>query len=302
MNKNVTSKVLSPHEIVRQSDEALLLVTFGSTYPGPHRTFAHIRAFFAQAFPQRDIYMAFTSGMCMRRWFEKSGEQYYPADKWLDAIGKQGYKRVSVQSLHIIPGLEYSFIHKRYLPAFKAQYPHIPITIGEPLLSSAQDIEAVGQVIYKVFANRLNAGEALVMMGHGNHTDHFPEANDKYRQLNEYLQTLDPKIAIATVDYDAMLYEHLEEYLTRVCPPPTTINYLPLMSVAGDHALNDMVGDYEEDAPSEEQSWRTRLTAIGYISDTEQNCHMHGLGDYDEICEIWLNHLLSAEATQLDNQ
>lgn len=301
MTEPTTSTPLSPNNILRHNDEALLLVTFGSTYPGPHRTFARIRAFFAKAFPHRDIYLAFTSGMCMRRWFEKSGEQYYPADQWLEVIGSLGYKRVSVQSLHIIPGLEYSFIHERYLPAFKAKYPHIPITVGEPLLSSPKDIEAVGQVIYNAFASRLDSGEALVMMGHGNHTDRFPEANDKYRQLNEYLQTLDHKIVIATVDYEAMLYEHLEEYLMRICPPPTTINYLPLMSVAGDHALNDMVGDYEEDTPMEEQSWRTRLTNRGYTSDIEQNCHMHGLGDYDAICQIWLNHLLVAE-TQLPNE
>ncbi|KGN71502.1 sirohydrochlorin cobaltochelatase [Porphyromonas sp. COT-239 OH1446] len=291
-----TTKPLAPSELVRRTDEALLLVTFGSTYPGPHRTFAHIRKFFADRFPDRDIYMAFTSRMCMRRWFEKSGEQYYPADQWLSAIGAAGYKRVSIQSLHVIPGLEYSLITDRYIPQFREAYPEIPVCLGEPLLWDDEDIRLVGNVIYEAFAPRLSAGEALVLMGHGNHTDKFPEANGKYDQLNTYLQSLDAKIIIGTVDYEALLYDHVLEYLNRVCASGTTLNFLPLMSVAGDHALNDMVGDYDEDEPMHEQSWRTRLLCEGYPSDREENCHLHGLGDYDAICSIWLAHLERAEA------
>lgn len=291
------TKPIAPQELVRAHDHALLLVTFGSTYPGPHRTFARIRAFFAEAFPERDIYMAFTSGMCMRRWFDKTGEQYYPADQWLEAIGRAGYSRVSIQSLHIIPGMEYSFITDRYLPTFTEHYPSVEVAVGEPLLYSSEDIRRVGNVIHEAFAEALGRGEALVMMGHGNSTDKYPQANGKYDELNAYLQTLDRKMVIGTVDYEAMLYEHVEQHLMRHCPPPTVLNFLPLMSVAGDHALNDMVGEWEEGAPLEEQSWRTRLLERGFASDRETNCHLHGLGDYDAICQIWLDHLLSAEAS-----
>ena len=73
-------------------DSALLLVTFGSTYPGPHETFARTRAFFAEAYPDSDIYMAFTSRICIARWYKKTGEQYHTADVILDKIGQAGYK------------------------------------------------------------------------------------------------------------------------------------------------------------------------------------------------------------------
>ncbi len=290
-----TASTTRPNQLTRRHDHALLLVTFGSTYPGPHRTFARIRTFFAEAFPDRDIYMAFTSGMCMRRWFEKSGEQYYPADVWLEALGEAGYERISIQSLHIIPGLEYSFIRQRYLPVFSERYPQIPVAVGEPLLFSSEDIVRVGDVIYTAFAQELASGQALVLMGHGNSTDKFPEANGKYAELNSYLQSRDKKIVIGTVDYEAMLYEHVLDHLLRHCPPPTRLNFLPLMSVAGDHALNDMVGAWEEGEPLEEQSWMTRLLHEGFVSDREQNCHLHGLGDYEAICQIWLDHLTEAE-------
>lgn len=288
------NKVSDPIMLERKHDEALLLITFGSTYPGPHKTFARIRAYFARLYPERDIFMAFTSSICMRRWYEKTGEQYYPADRWLEAIGRADYRQVSLQSLHIIPGLEYSFITERYIPAFREQYPHIRIALGQPLLYTAQDIAEVGDVIYEAFKPHLSRGEGLVLMGHGNHTDKFPEANGKYDELNAYLQGLDSKIVIGTVDYESMLYEHVSAYLHEHCPTPRTLNFLPLMSVAGDHALNDMVGAWEEGEPLEEQSWLCRLQAEGYHA-TEANCHMHGLGDYDAICAVWARHLLEAE-------
>lgn len=270
---------------------ALLLVTFGSTYQGPHDTFARIRAFFGEVYPECDVFMAFTSGICIRRWYKKTGEQYRTADVILEQIGEAGYKSVLIQSLHIIPGMEYSFIQDRYLPKFQAKYPDIPVTVGAPLLNTDKDIERVGDIIYQAFSARLAKGEALVLMGHGNDTDDYPEANAKYDKLNAYLQNLDKKIVIGTVDYESMLYDKVESYLLEHCPPPAVVNLLPLMSVAGDHALNDMAGAWEEETDLEDQSWFVRLREGGYVIDAEDNCHLHGLADYPAICEIWLEHL-----------
>ena len=75
----------------KRHERALLLVTFGSTYEGPHKTFATLRQAFAESFPDRDIYMAFTSKFCIRKWKEKTGEEYFTTDKWLEAIGEAGY-------------------------------------------------------------------------------------------------------------------------------------------------------------------------------------------------------------------
>lgn len=291
-------KPLTLEQVQRRHKSALLLVTFGSTYPGPHQTFARIKAHFAERFPDRDIYMAFTSGMCMKRWFEKSGEQYYPADAWLSVLGEAGYERISIQSLHVIPGLEYSFIKNRYLPKFHQHYPHIPTVVGEPLLYDEADVRRVGDIIYGKFASRLQAGEGLVMMGHGNSTDKFPEANGKYDELNAYLQSLDEKIVIGTVDYESRSYEDVESYLVEHCPAPAVVNFLPLMSVAGDHALNDMAGEWQDDEPLEEQSWLQRIQHAGYSSTLEEHCHLYGLADLADIRAIWLQHLAEAERYQ----
>ena len=279
----------------KQHDRALLLVTFGSTYEGPHQTFARLKATFAESFPDRDIYMAFTSKFCIRKWKEKTGEEYFTTDKWLEALGEAGYSSISIQSLHVIPGLEYSFIEDRYLPLFHKQFPTIPTTVGVPLLWSKTDIQRVGNAIYSLFRDRIERGEALILMGHGNHTDKYPEANDRYRQLDDYLQTLSPRILVGTVDYESMLFDHVAERLAEVAPAGTVLNLLPLMSVAGDHALNDLAGDEEEGEPLEEQSWKVRFKAQGYRIDPE-HCHMKGLADFASLRQIWVDHLMEAES------
>ena len=58
---------------------------------------------------------------------------------------------------------------------------------------------------------------------------------------------------------------------------------MPFMSVAGDHARNDMAGD-------EPDSWKSMLAKAGV------RCVpvLKGTAEYDEIVDIWLDHLRNA--------
>ena len=55
---------------------------------------------------------------------------------------------------------------------------------------------------------------------------------------------------------------------------------LPFMIVAGDHAKNDMSGE-------EEDSWKSIFEKEGY----EVRCILKGLGEYEGIRRILLEHL-----------
>ena len=55
------------------------------------------------------------------------------------------------------------------------------------------------------------------------------------------------------------------------------------MVVAGDHANNDMAGD-------EEGSWKTIFEDAGY----EVECVLHGLGENEEIRQIYIDHAQEA--------
>jgi sirohydrochlorin cobaltochelatase len=58
---------------------------------------------------------------------------------------------------------------------------------------------------------------------------------------------------------------------------------MPFMSIAGDHARNDMAGP-------EEDSWKSILHDAG------MNCEviLRGTGEYDEFVEIWIDHIRDA--------
>ena len=83
------------------------------------------------------------------------------------------------------------------------------------------------------------------------------------------------------------------------------------MSIAGDHAQNDLLGDLEEgqtmaDVDPEEDdweaefSWKLKLEKLGFtISDKgsltgSSNFNVIGLADHDGIRKIWLNHMKEA--------
>ncbi len=55
---------------------------------------------------------------------------------------------------------------------------------------------------------------------------------------------------------------------------------IPFMSVAGDHARNDMAGD-------EPDSWKSILTKAGITSVPI----LKGTAEYDDIVDIWVDHL-----------
>ena len=61
------------------------------------------------------------------------------------------------------------------------------------------------------------------------------------------------------------------------------------MSIAGDHAHNDLWGieegdDFSAAAPNADACWRLKLLKMGFKLDTKES-------DYDAVRQIWVNHL-----------
>ncbi len=86
-------------------------------------------------------------------------------------------------------------------------------------------------------------------MGHGTHHP----ANAFYAALMFQLQLKDPNVYIGTVEG----YPELDTVLTLLKKNQIQKAYLiPFMSVAGDHAKNDMAGD-------ENDSWKSIISKAG---------------------------------------
>ena len=334
----------------KQHDTALLLCTFGSTYNESLSVYDDIINDFKAEFPDVDVYMSFTSRTCINRVQASTGVERYELDQWLKAIGDAGYKRVAIQSLHVIPGEEYlALMNSDIKKDFMIQwYPSIDVLRGANLLAEDEDTEAVADVLYKHYSTQLaDKNNIILLMGHGNPDENY-SANHKYVDVQEALQAkaANKNIFVGTVDYGNMLfwpneieenpadlitdasvvrsqypaciYSQIMQYCedNQLKPSDVKVFIAPFMSIAGDHAHNDLwglealaegAGLDDVQLYTNEYSWRERLEKIGFQVQKDfeshplsqagadhgivEGCEMRALGSFPEIRQIWVNHL-----------
>lgn len=324
----------------KTKDTAVLLISFGSTYNEATHVYDQIVADFkSELGSQADVYLSFSSNTCIGRLEAQRGEAYYHLKDWLGAFAEAGYKRIAVQSLHVIPGEEYlDAMNGKVKKDFMIRdYPSIDVLCGANLLSTDEDTKEVARVLYNHYKEKLTDKKNIVLfMGHGNPDDNY-NANQKYQDVMDAMNELAPNknVIVGTVDYGPMLFWPLNEETEEFLPAPNpecvysrlqqyladnnltagevTIYMAPFMSIAGDHAHNDMWGIEDGDGtttaePNEDAPWRFRLQGMGFKVSTEEShpesqadadhgikegCGILALGDYPEIRKIWLKHLTS---------
>jgi len=144
------------------------------------------------------------------------------------------------------------------------------------MMATPADMHAVVEAIAASIPKERRADEPVVLMGHGTH---HPD-NIYYPGLQWYLSKKAPLVYVGTVEGEPSL----DDVLAELAPlKAKTLWLMPLMSVAGDHARNDMAGD-------EPDSWKSVLSAKGYTV----NAVLKGTAEYDVFAGIWLDHLQAA--------
>ena len=307
---------------VSGNKKAILLVAFGSTWENAHNTFKKVVADYKadEAFKGYDVFFSFTSAICINksRGANGQGEHYasqdfYSPNFWLEAIGRQKYEEVRVQSLHIIPGEEFLRLRDTYIKDFKNNIyadlddayleSGVKIFIGGPLMAELDDVQAVAEVLNTQFSQYVQNGNGMVFLGHGNPEGYnYGNGNIRYTQLENALQqNYSHNYFVATVDMEGNLIDDLWEDRmapdgNKVIADGKTITLHALMSIAGDHAHNDMSG-----IENEGDSWREFFQEQGYTCNYDgndaspaNNCILNGLGDYAEIRNIWKSHTKNA--------
>jgi sirohydrochlorin cobaltochelatase len=192
----------------------------------------------------------------------------------LQDFEQRGYKRAVVQSLHIIPGIEFQKITDA------ARRTALKTAIGMPLLTSDEDIEKTVSAL----ADRIPPPEewATVLVGHGTHHP----AGNAYRTVDRILKERYQKNVLISVVEGQPPWEAVRESIQK--SGVKKVKFIPLMFVAGDHMLNDVMG---EDSEDEEASWKMQLPGVE-IDGTEK-----GLGFNLNIIDIYLQHLEAARRT-----
>lgn len=259
-------------------EKELLVVSFGTSYNDSRRlTIGAIESALEEAFPDYSVRRAFTSQIIIDHVQSRDGVAMDNVTQALDRAVENGVKTLVVQPTHLMNGLEYTDLVNElaeYADAFEQ------IAVGEPLLTSDGDFQAVMEAIIQATAEYDDGETAICFMGHGTEAD----SNQVYSQMQQALAEAGySNYFIGTVEAEPTL----DDVLAAVGEGNYTKALLrPLMIVAGDHANNDMAGD-------EEDSWKSAFEAASY----EVTCQVNGLGELEAIQQLFVAHAQAAMDT-----
>jgi sirohydrochlorin cobaltochelatase len=263
------------HDQQRETRKGILLVAFGTSVPSAQRSFRNIEEKVKAAYPDIPVRWAYTSQI-IRHKLAKQGQHFDSPEMALSKMMDEGFTHVAVQSLHTIAGEEFDDL-RHNVHAFDGMAGGFEkIEIGYPLLGTEQDLERVTAAMISNVPAERKKSEAVVFMGHG--TPH--PSNAFYAAMMYHFQQQDPNIFVGTVEGSPDINDVKKALVAKKIKKAYLI---PFMSVAGDHAMNDMAGD-------EPDSWKSILTAAGI------QCVpvLKGTAEYDNIVAIWVEHLGAA--------
>ena len=260
--------------------DAIVVMTFGTTFAENRAktidaTIEGIKA----AHPGVKVVTAYTSHIIIDRVAANEGIKYPTPEEALAQLKAEGYTRVALTTLDVIPGMEYNYklgVFNSYKQNFKK------MTIGTPLMywqgqeEQADDVTEVLEAFATQFP-KTKKGEGIVMMAHG--TPNI--ANAYYAVIQEKLQEM---------GYDNVFIETVEGWpsLETVIPKLKAkkikkVTIMPFMMVAGDHANNDMAG-------SEEDSHKSILEKEGI----KVEAYIHGLGENEAVRNVFVERANAA--------
>ena len=260
--------------------DAIVVMTFGTTFAENraktiNATIEGIKA----AHPGVKVVTAYTSHIIIDRVAANEGIKYPTPEEALAQLKAEGYTRVALTTLDVIPGMEYNYklgVFNSYKQNFKK------MTIGTPLMywqgqeEQADDVTEVLEAFATQFP-KTKKGEGIVIMAHG--TPNI--ANAYYAVIQEKLQEL---------GYDNVFIETVEGWpsLETIIPKLKAkkikqVTIMPFMMVAGDHANNDMAG-------SEEDSHKSILEKEGIKVET----YIHGLGENEAVRNVFVERANAA--------
>lgn len=255
--------------------DAILIMSFGTTFPETRAktieaTVKQIQA----AHPDTKVVLAFTSHIIIDRVKANEGITIPTPEQALEQLKAEGYNRVALTSLDIIPGIEYKY-KTAVFDVYKTQFKKM--TIGTPLMywmgqeNQRDDVETTMKALGSQLP-QLGKDDAVLIMAHGT-----PDpANAYYAVMQDRLNDLyNGKVLIYTVEG----HPNLENVIAQLkADNVKNVTMMPFMMVAGDHATNDMAGD-------EEDSHKSILIKEGFNVKT----YLHGLGENENIRQLFVD-------------
>jgi sirohydrochlorin cobaltochelatase len=262
--------------------DAIVVMTFGTTFKDTRtKTIDAVEKAIQQKYPNVPVFEAYTSHIIIDRVKAKEGIQKLDPEALFAKLKKEGYTRIAVVSLDVIPGMEYTYdsvVTKMQLPNFKKISLATPAMYYQGTENEPDQVVEFLQALKSQFP-KMGAHDATLIMAHG--TPH--PGNAYYSVIQSRINQLGwNNVFVYTVEGRPNLDDVIPQLKAKGI---THVTLMPIMMVAGDHANNDMAG-------SEPTSHKSQLEAQGFKVDT----YIHGLGENKNVRQIYVDR--AAEAVQ----
>lgn len=257
-----------------ENKDAILITSFGTTFKETREKTidATVNAIQA-AHPDTKVVVAFTSHIIIDRIKENEGLTYPTPEEALSQLKAEGYTRVAVTSLNIIPGMEYDYsaaVFNLHKGEFKKLVCGLPLMYWMGQEGQRDDIMESMKALSTEFP-AIGKKEAILLMAHG--TPH--PSNAYYSVMQNRLGELGMKNVYI---YSVEGWPHLDTVIPQLkAKGIKKVTLIPMMMVAGDHANNDMAG-------AEPDSHKSVLEKEGFKVDT----YIHGMGENAEVRKLFV--------------
>lgn len=262
--------------------DAILVMAFGTTYSDTRqKTIDAVKEDIHSLYPDMPIFEAYTSKIIIRRVHLKENILKLSPARAFTKLKEEGYTRIAVVALNIIPGIEYDytcFYAESRLPEFNEIAVSAPLLYFQGVKGQRDDIADLLEAMKSQFP-LLEKDDAILLMAHG--TPHI--ANAYYSVIQERIREMRlGHVYIYTVEGRP----GLEDIIPRLKENHIRhVTLMPTMLVAGDHANNDMAGD-------DPDSHKNILIREGFTVST----YIHGLGENENV-----RHLYTSKAVETLN-
>lgn len=265
----------NPKMASAQNKDAIVVLSFGTTFKDTRqKTIDATVNEIAAAHPGVKVATAFTSHIVIKHIKEAEGKcDYMTPEETLAQLKKEGYTRITLVPLALVPGIEYKYdvaLFHEYKTQFKK------MTLATPLMywqGQENQPDDVMDVMRALELPQYKKGTAILLMAHGT-----PDpSNAYYSVMQAKLKAMKRNdVHIYTVEG----WPSLDDWIGKLkMHKVENIILMPLMMVAGDHANNDMAGD-------EEDSHKMILQKNGFKVETV----LKGLGENKNVRAIYVKH------------
>lgn len=264
----------NPQLANEKNKDAILVMSFGTTFKDSrektiNKTVQQIQA----AHPDTKVVLSFTSHIIIDRIKAKEGLVIPTPEDALADLKAQGYTRVALTSLDLIPGMEYAYdsaVYDLYKKDFKKMTLATPAMYWMGQENQRDDINEFLKAFSSQFP-KVADDEAILVMAHGT-----PDpSNAYYAVIQDRIDSLKLK---NTYLYTVEGWPNLNTIIPQLkAKGIKKVTLMPMMMVAGDHANNDMAG-------KDEDSHKSILEKAGFRVST----YIHGVGENQAVRNIFV--------------